>query len=184
MIVNEEREARSKERRNQQIRGGKHLIRRTSLSLSLPLPFHHQVLAPRKMKSIFQFSSVDMTWVLTLPPSPPQNLECPIRDGIIDFAREEGRVHTRNDNIFNGEKGRSPPLLYPFSSRRLGRDVLPPCPSFLSLFWLVRGNSSTMQLRNASILPGNISRCSVIGISIWDRSDLTGGTNRGRRNVD
>ena len=37
MIVNEEREARSKERRNQQIRGGKHLIRRTSLSLSLSL---------------------------------------------------------------------------------------------------------------------------------------------------
>ena len=38
MIVNEEREARSKERQNQQIRGGKHLIRRTSLSLS-PSPF-------------------------------------------------------------------------------------------------------------------------------------------------
>lgn len=40
-----------------------------SLSLSFLL-----VLAPRKMKSIFQFSSVDMTWVLTPLPSPESGM--------------------------------------------------------------------------------------------------------------
>lgn len=95
-------EARSKERRNQQIRRGKHLIR-----VCEPLP---PPPGSRAKENEEHFPIFVCGYDVGLNPPPPQNLECPIRDGIIDLVREESRVHTRND--FQGGGRVDPPASF------------------------------------------------------------------------
>lgn len=138
-------ETRSKERRNQQIRRGKHLIR-----VCEPLP---PPPGSRAKENEEHFPIFVCGYDVGLNPPPPQNLECPIRDGIIDLVREESRVHTRNDNIFKGKEGSIPQLPSSFfvSKTWVTCFLQLSLSSFLPLFWLVRENSSTMQLRNVDI---------------------------------
>lgn len=161
-------EARSKERRNQQIRRGKHLIR-----VCEPLP---PPPGSRAKENEEHFPIFVCGYDVGLNPPPPQNLECPIRDGIIDLVREESRVHTRNDNIFKGEEGSIPQLPSSFFVSKTWVTC------FLQLSLSLPSSPSSGQFEKivrqcnfvTSILPRNVSRC-------WNRSDLTRGTNRGRR---